>query len=64
MFGKSGFPWGSSDYGGDRNPEYVLSNAVQASETHFNVWINENFGPREIDDMVNAITKVAEAYTK
>jgi dTDP-4-amino-4,6-dideoxygalactose transaminase len=62
VFGNSGFPWTCSDYRGPREPQARIANAIQAVETHFNIAIQENYGEREIADIVTAVRKVASAY--
>ena len=62
VFGNSGFPWTCSDYGGPREPQAHIANALQAVEAHFNISIQETFGEREIADIVTAVRKVAAAY--
>ncbi len=64
VFGTSGFPWNCSDYKGDKNPRYILSNAIEVTDTHFNIQIHENFGNSEIDDILAAIDKVAGGYCR
>lgn len=64
VFGKSGFPWNCSDYKGDRDPQYRIDNAIKVAEEHFNIGIHENYGPREIDDILAAFEKVEKAYLK
>jgi perosamine synthetase len=64
VFGKSGFPWNCSDYKGVRDPQYRIDNAIKAAEEHFNIGIHENYGPREIDDILAAFEKVEKAYLK
>ena len=61
VFGNSGFPWTCSDYRGPREPQARIANAIQAVETHFNIAIQENYGEREIADIVTAVRKVAAA---
>lgn len=62
IFGSSGFPWSASEYSGPRNPVYEMVNARQAAAEHFNIGIHENYGPREIDDILTALKKVETAY--
>ena len=58
VFGTGGFPWQSSDYKGDSNPIYEFPEAVRATDEHFNLQVHENFGSREVDDIVSAIAKI------
>lgn len=64
VFGKSGFPWSCSDYKGPKNPVYDLPNAIRATDTHFSIAVHENYGPREIADILTAIEKVESAYLR
>lgn len=64
VFGKSGFPWNCSDYKGPRDPEFVLTNAIESTDTHFSIAVNERYGQQEIDDILAAIKKVEAAYLK
>ncbi len=64
VFGKTGFPWNCSDYKGPRNPQFKITNAIKAVEDHFNIFINEAFGDREVADILTAIEKVETAYLK
>lgn len=63
-FGKSGFPWQCSDYKGDRNPVYDMKNAIFATDTNFNISINESFDDESINDLITALNKVSEAFAK
>ncbi len=38
--------------------------AIAATQNHFNVAFHENYGPRDIGDLVEAVGKVARAYGK
>lgn len=64
VFGQSGFPWNCSDYKGPRDPQFRIENALAASASCFNIAVNEQYGQREIDDIVAALTKVEKAYLK
>ena len=39
-----------------------MSNAIEATDSHFNVQIHENWGQQEIDDFVCALVKIETAY--
>ena len=58
VFGSNGFPWHASDYQGESDPEYDFPEAIRATDEHFNLQIHENFGSREVDDIVAAIAKI------
>ena len=64
VFGKSGFPWNCSDYKGPRDPQFKFDNAIKVTDTHFNINFHENYGQKEIDDILTAIKKVERAYLK
>lgn len=64
VYGKSGFPWNCSDYKGPRDPKFKLDNVNMVTNTNFNIGINENYDNDEINDIVNAIKKVEEAYSR
>ncbi|MFW6158158.1 MAG: DegT/DnrJ/EryC1/StrS family aminotransferase [Planctomycetota bacterium] len=62
IFGESGFPWACSDYGGPREPQVRIENAVRVTDANFNVALHENYGEREVADIVAALRKVEAAY--
>jgi len=62
VFGKTGFPWDSSDYKGAKNPNFNFKNAIRVTDCHFNIAINEKFEQREADDIIAAIQKTSRAY--
>jgi len=64
VFGTSGFPWACSDYAGPRELQLKIDNAVAVTDTHFNIGVHENYGEREIDDILAAIDKVGAAYAR
>ena len=64
VFGRSGFPWSSPQYHGPKNPCFRIANAIRVADTHFNLAVHENYGPREIRDILRAIGKVENAYRK
>jgi perosamine synthetase len=63
-YGKSGYPWTDPAYKGNRNWQFPCPNAVEATETHFNLSINESFGDQEVADFAEALHKVENAYLK
>ncbi len=63
-FGESGFPWTCSDYTGPREPQMRIGNAVRVTDTHFNVAVHEQYGEREIKDILAAVRKVEAAYLR
>ncbi|MFB3892961.1 MAG: DegT/DnrJ/EryC1/StrS family aminotransferase [Phycisphaerae bacterium] len=62
VFGSSGFPWTCSDYRGPRDPSFKMDNVLNVCATHFNLAIHENYGRREIADILAAFEKVEWAY--
>lgn len=64
VFPGSDYPWGLPAYRGDREAVFPCPNAVEAAESHFCLSIHENFGEREIADVVAALRKVEQAYLK
>lgn len=64
VFGSSGFPWTCSDYKGPRDPKYKIDNAIKVTDTHFNIAVHENYGRREVNDILAAIEKIEAAYLK
>ena len=40
-----------------------MSNAIEATDSHFNVSIHENWGQQEVDDLVAALVKIESAYS-
>ncbi|OHB45958.1 MAG: hypothetical protein A2Y13_05400 [Planctomycetes bacterium GWC2_45_44] len=61
-FGTQGFPWSCPLYKGEKKPKYDLKNAVSVTETHFNVWINERYGQKEVEKILASIKKVENAF--
>ena len=64
VFGKSGFPWDCSDYHGPRVPQCKIENAIKVTDEHFTILMHENYGTREIEDIVEAIEKVQKTYRR
>ena len=64
VFGNSDYPWGLPAYKGDLGAEFHCPNAVESVESHFNLSIHENYGEREIADIVAALEKVEKACLK
>ena len=64
VFGNSDYPWGLPDYQGDHNAEFPCPNAVEATQTHFNLSVHENYGEQEVADIASALEKVEKAYLK
>jgi dTDP-4-amino-4,6-dideoxygalactose transaminase len=64
VFGKSGWPWTCPAYKGDPDRQFPCPNAVESTDTHFNVSVHENYGDEEVQDIVEALLKVEKAYLK
>ena len=64
VFGSSDYPWGLLAYKGDRNAVFPCPQAVEAAESHFMLSIHENYGDREIEDVLAALKKVEAAYLR
>ena len=64
VFGRGGFPWNCSDYRGERDPSYPMTNAIRVTDTNFNIGVHENYTQREIADILGAIEKVERAYLR
>lgn len=62
VFGTSGYPWTATDYTGDRSPSFTVTNAVAATDQHFNIPLHERYGSQEAEDIVRAIVKVERAW--
>ena len=63
VFGSSGYPWASPLYKGDPNREFPCPNAQAMLKSHFTMSLHENWGTREIDDVIAIFHKAAAAYT-
>ena len=64
VFGDSGYPWVSPDYDGDPNREFPCPNANAALDAQFNLQFHENWGEREVADLIAIFRKVNEAYRR
>ena len=63
VFGSSGYPWASPLYKGDPNRGFPCPNAQAMLKSHFTMSLHENWGTREIDDVIAIFHKVVAAYT-
>jgi len=61
-YGKSGYPWTSSDYQGDPDREFPCPNAIAATDRCFSISVHENYGEDEARDIAEALLKVETAY--
>ncbi len=64
VFGSNGFPWTAQEYTGARKPCFRLDNARRTVATHFNIAIHEQYGDRDIADILTALEKVETAYRR
>ncbi len=62
VFGSSGYPWASPDYGGDRDRGFPCPNAHAAMDVNFNLHLHENWGPGDVDAALAILRKVDAAY--
>ena len=62
VFGSSGYPWASPLYRGDPNREFPCPNAQAMLKSHLTMSLHENWGTREIDDVIAIFHKAAAAY--
>jgi len=63
VFGASGLPWTSQDYGGDPERRFPCPNAHAALDSHFNLHCHEHWGEQDIVDALAILRKVDAAYT-
>lgn len=64
VFPPSDLPWGLPEYEGDRAATYDCPNAVEAVESHFLLHIHESMSDADVADIVAALRKVDDAYSK
>ena len=64
VFPGSDYPWGLPAYEGDRDAEFPCPNAIAAVESHFVMFIHENWGAQEVEDVAVALAKVETAYLR
>jgi dTDP-4-amino-4,6-dideoxygalactose transaminase len=64
VFGKSGYPWASPDYKGDRTRQFPCPNAQATMDTHFNLHFHEQWGEQEIADAAAIFQKVNAAFAR
>lgn len=60
----SKFPWNNPLYKGDANAVYATPNCDKAMDEHFNFHIFESYGEAEVEKIMNAFTKVTNAFVK
>lgn len=63
VFGSSGYPWASPLYAGDAARAFPCPNAQAMLKSHFTMSFHENWGTREVDDVIAIFSKVAGAYS-
>ena len=62
VFGASGYPWTSPDYGGDADALYDLPNIENTVRSSFTLPIHEGWSAADAADVVAAFIKVEEAH--
>ncbi len=55
-------PWNNPLYKGDANAEYPTPNCDKAMEEFFILFINENYGEKDVDILMRALKKVENYY--
>ncbi|MDI6775584.1 MAG: DegT/DnrJ/EryC1/StrS family aminotransferase [Verrucomicrobiota bacterium] len=63
-YGRSGCPWTCPLYRGPRQPLLELPDADEVLDSHFVIYFHENYGAREVRDIVAALAKVERAFLK
>lgn len=61
-FGNSHYPWASPMYKGDKDREYSCPNVMDTMNSCFNLVLNESWLDKEINNVVEIIKKVENAY--
>ena len=56
----STWPW-AQKYLSDK---FVAKNSIKARDRCFHLYLNENYGQNELDDIINAIIKVENFYLR
>lgn len=64
VFPGSDYPWGLPEYKGNREAVFPCPNAVAAAENHFCISVHENFTATEVEDILQALSKVESAYLR
>lgn len=64
VFGTPGYPWTSAEYKGDPQRTFPCPNAHAVMETHFNLYIHENWGEQEVEDAVAIFQRVDGYYRR
>ncbi|MFH1024959.1 MAG: DegT/DnrJ/EryC1/StrS family aminotransferase [Planctomycetota bacterium] len=63
-YGKTGCPWTCPLYKGPSRPKLDVPNTEQILDSHFVIYFHENYGAKEVRDIVAALAKVERAYLK
>ncbi len=61
-FGTHGFPWTSPEYKGTMNRDFPIPNAIEVTDTQYNLYINESWTDEDIAYTLAAYKKVDEAF--
>ncbi len=64
VFGRSGYPWSSPDYHGDRDRQFPCPNAQATMDTHFNLYFHEHWTQEELNDAIAIFQKVDTALRR
>lgn len=64
VFGTSGYPWACPDYLGDSNKQFPCPNTLTLANTDFNLYLHENWGEAEIQDVLAIFRKVGKRFAK
>jgi len=64
VFGRSRYPWACPLYKGDPDKDYPVPNILATDACHFRMAFHENYGRREVADIVAALKKVEAAYLR
>ena len=64
VYGKSGLPWSSERYKGRYKGTFDLPNIKAVETCHMTLGIHEGCGPREVQDLVEAVAKAEKAYLR
>ncbi|NLO75206.1 MAG: hypothetical protein GX100_14015 [candidate division WS1 bacterium] len=62
VFGRSGYPWASPDYHGDRNRDYPCPNMLATNDLLFFTTISELWQDEDVADLVAILRKVDAAF--
>ncbi len=64
VFGKSGYPWASPDYRGDKTRTFPCPNAIAGEKILFRLSISESWGESEVRDIWRGFKKVEDFFRR